>query len=135
MAFTIAQFRLDFPEFGDDTVYTDSMITFWSDLGQELNDPLWYNNDTVYVSVISLFTAHQITLQANDIAQSGAGGGAGITPTTGSVSEKTVGSVSVSYDSSSSNYNQYGAAFWNLTSYGKQYWLLQLMYGSNVFPI
>lgn len=130
MAFDIAQFRLDFPEFSKDTVYTDDMITFWSNCAEELISEQWVG--AIYNKMVSLYTAHNITLQAANIAASNASGGI-ISPTAGAQSQKTVGSASVSYDTSSSQVE--GAEFFNLTPYGKQYWMYVKMYGSNVVQI
>ena len=130
MAFDIAQFRADFPEFSSATTYPDSMITFWSEFGEELIDEEWVG--AVYSKMISLYVAHNITLQAANVAASNASGGV-MTPTSGAASQESVGSVSVSYDSSSSQVE--GAEFFNLTIYGKQYWKYVKMYGSNVIQI
>ncbi len=123
----ITQFRLDFPEFSDDTVYTDSMITYWSTLAEKLHKEPRFGD--VYTNIIELYTAHCIALQAQDIAASNTGGiplGDG-----GTISEKTVGTVTIQYDTTWSFENNGG--WFNQTIYGRQYLQLAKMFGKGGF--
>jgi Protein of unknown function (DUF4054) len=122
----IAQFRLDFPEFGNDTRYTDSMCAYWSALAENLHD-----NDrfgAVYTNLIELYTAHCLTIQARDIAVSNDGGFP--EGQAGAVTSKSVGSVSVDYESQFS-FDKNGTWF-NSTIYGRQYLQLAKMFGKGV---
>ena len=124
MAFTIAKFRLDFPEFTDDTVYTDNIITYWSNMAIKLlHEDRW---DDLYLDGISLFVAHNITLQVQDIKATSAGGVPG--GQSGATSSKSVGQVSKSYDTNNSAVKNGGD--WNTTSYGKRYIKLARMIGA-----
>jgi len=123
----IAQFRLDFTQFADEDVYTDSMCTYWSNQAEKLNSEAQFGE--VYNDVIELYTAHCITLQAGEIATANQGGfPAGMA---GAVTSKKVGDVSVNYDSQYSFEND--AGWFNLTIYGRQYLQLKRMYGKGGF--
>jgi len=126
----ITAFRENFPEFEDDTKYPDSMITFWSGLGEKLlNETRW---DDFYTEGIQLFTAHHIILASqNETAAS-----AGKTPGLGSngiVSNKNVGSVSVGYDTGSITLQDAGN--FNLTTYGRSFWQLMLIVGMGGYQV
>ena len=121
--FTIAQFRIDFPEFVDTTKYPDAMVTFWSNLAYNLlNDERW--GDIKYQG-ICLFTAHQIALQAMDIQDVTGGGDPG--RSSAIISSASAGGVSMSMDTSASIEND--AGHWNETRYGRQYIRLAKMFG------
>jgi len=112
----IEQFRKDFTEFSKVEDYPDSMIKFWSATAE-----LSISKDragNLYLTVSELATAHYITLARNDSlsastgASPGAGGG-------GVVSSKTIGSVSVNYDTAITAIKDGG--HWNQTKYGRMY--------------
>jgi hypothetical protein len=110
--FDIAQFRLAFPEFADTARYPTAQITFQATLvGLQFQKGPF--TDDVYSTMQSLYVAHLLALNP------GAGG---------AVASKTVGSVSISYDTASSAYQN--AGFFNQTNYGKQYWNLLMMFGA-----
>jgi len=111
----IAQFRLDFPEFGNATTYPNPMLNFWSSIGVKLISEDRMGD--LYNQAISLFVAHNITLQAGNIKAATAGGVPG--QASGATQSKSVGSVSVSYDTSASM--EPNAGHWNQTLYGRQY--------------
>lgn len=125
----VTQFRTDFPEFADEDVYTDSMCNFWAGLGQKINSEEVFGN--AYIELIELFTAHNLSIQASNIAVSSVGG----VPTGngGAISSKTVGSVSVDYDSMSAAVADAGD--YNLTSYGRQYVTLRRMMSHGVMQV
>lgn len=119
----ITQFRADFPQFADTTVYTDSMCTYWSTLAEKLHSPIRFG--AVYNNIIELYTAHCITLQAEEIAVADNGGfPAGMA---GAVTSKKVGNVSINYDQQYSF--ETDAGWFNSTMYGRQYLQLAKMYG------
>lgn len=125
----VAQFRLDFPEFADDDVYTDGMCEFWSGLGEQMNSLDVFGS--VYNKLIELFTAHNISIQAKNIAVTDVGG----VPTGdgGALSTKTVGSITMEYDTASSSVLDAGD--FNLTSYGRQYVMIRNMFSCGVMQV
>jgi hypothetical protein len=126
--FAIAQFRIDFPEFADDAVYTDNIITYWSNLAIKLiSETRWGD---AYVDGINLFVAHNITLQVQDIK---ATGGGGIPGSSGAVASKSVGQASKSYDTGNSSIKNGGD--WNSTSYGKRYLKLVRLFGTGMVVV
>lgn len=122
--FDIGAFRTAFPEFQDTTVYPSSMITFWSTLAQQqVLQCIW---GVTWNAGVSLYVAHEITLAAQNQKQAGAGGMPG---TSGGVANnKTVGSVTVGYDSTVTS--EKDAGYWNLTNYGKQFIRLVRIFGT-----
>lgn len=123
MAFTVAAFRKTFPEFSDTGVYSDSLILGWSAIAARFVDVRrWRNSADLGVN---LYVAHEITLEAQSINAANVGGTPG--NQSGPVNTKTVGSVTVGYDTAQAL--EKDAGHWNLTSYGKQYWRLLRMFG------
>ena len=110
-----AQFRLDFPEFGNTTVFPNPMLTFWSGIGAKVISQDRMGD--LYNQALSLFVAHNITLQAGNIAAAGSGGTPG--QASGAIASKAVGAVSVSYDTAGAM--ESNAGHWNQTLYGRQY--------------
>lgn len=129
MAFDNAQFRLNFPEFADTARYPEAQITFWSSIGEIcLIKDRW---STLYDQGMQLFVAHNITLAAQNSKAGAAGGVPGVT--SGPVSSKSVGSVSVSYDSQA--IAEANAGEWNATSYGRQLIRLARMVGAGALQV
>lgn len=119
----IVQFRIDFPEFSDNVRFTDAMLNFWAGVGENLISEERFG--TSYTYALSLFLAHNIVLAATNEASADAGGIAG--GSAGAIQSKTVGSVSVSYDTASSMLPN--AGHWNQTIYGRQYLQLVKLFG------
>lgn len=124
----IAQFRIDFPEFADDAVYTDGMVSFWDGIAQKSVDVTRWGD--LYTQGISLFVAHNIALQARSIAGSGSGGAGFVA---GAISQKSIGDVSVSYDNEITKLDNAGQ--WALTIYGQQYLQLARMIGAGAVQL
>lgn len=125
----IATFRQDFPEFTDPSRYPDAQITFWSTVAEK-NLSLDRFGD-MWPLAVELYTAHEITLAAQSVQAAGQGGAPG---SQGGVAQsKTVGSVSVTYDTQ--NTSEKDAGWWNLTVYGKQLYRLIKMYGSGCIQL
>lgn len=88
----IAQFRLDYPQFADPTIYTDAAITNWWNLancfmegrGCALSGACWC--DALYLMLAHLAFLYFLTLQNNS--------GGGSVP--GLVSSATIAQISVS---------------------------------------
>jgi hypothetical protein len=120
-----AQFRTDFPEFGDVTRYPDAQLTLWMSVGiARLNQTRW-NAVGLYNIGLELLTAHYLVLaKAN---QDAAEGGAVPGQATSVKSGKSVGDVSVSIDTSIGSDPR--AASLNLTDYGKRFHELAMTVG------
>jgi hypothetical protein len=118
----IAQFRVNFPAFSDAVRYPDPVITFWSSLavGFVSDEAL----GSLYNQAIELFTAHHLFIAAQGADSAGAAG---------PVQSKAVGSVSVSYDSSSSL--ELNAGHWNSSSYGKIFIQLIRQHGHGCYQL
>lgn len=125
----VALFRVDLPEFADSARFPSSTITFWSSLGEQLISVDKFGG--LYTQATELFTAHNITLAAGNVAACAAGGlpgGSG-----GPVSGKAVGSVNVSYDNASVMLPN--AGHWNQTTYGRQYIQLIRLLGNGCYQL
>lgn len=125
----IADFRAAFPEFASTSTYPDSQITFWSGIAEK-QLPLCIWTD-LWPQAVMLYTAHEITLAAQNVKASASGGSPG--GSGGPASSKAVGSVSVSYDSA--NTAEKDAGWWNLTTYGKQLYRLILLFGAGCIQL
>lgn len=120
----IGLFRANFPEFADQAVYPSSQITFWSTLAEKLVlECIWRG---CWQQGVQLYVAHEMTLAAQNVKVAANGG----TPGTfgGVPNNKTVGGVSVGYDSQSTG--EKDAGWWNLTNYGKQFIRLARIFGA-----
>lgn len=124
MAFDVAEFRLAFPEFADESVYPDSAITFWAELAEGLCAERIFKS--LYKKALFLCVAHFITLAAQNVAGASGGGSAGSAGRV--VASKAVGAVSISYDNA--NGTETNAGQWNATSYGRQYYALARLFGA-----
>ena len=127
--FDIPLFRQQFTEFADTAKYSNAMITLWSTLATaQTNVNRW---GTQAPLGISLYVAHQLTLAAMNEAAAiskGTPGGA-----SGPANSKTVGSVTVAYDTQ--QVAELSGGWWNLTTYGKQYLRLARIFGAGVVQI
>ena len=124
MTMDAAAFRTKFPEFPGYQTFTDGQITMWLDIGTKmLRAEAWGD---LYDHGLSLFTAHHLTLSAQNAAASKVGGVPGAT--TGAVSGKAVDKVSVTYDTSAGIV--LNAGHWNLSTYGIQFIQLARMMGA-----
>lgn len=122
--------RTNFPEFADTAVYPEAQVQFWIDYGDMLLSNLcrW---GTMRDIGIQLVAAHQLTLAARNAAAAAAGGDPG--SVAGAVSSKAVGGVSVSYDTTAALLDN--AGYWNLTTYGIQFYQLALLVGTGGFQL
>lgn len=126
----IAQFRTNFPEFADAAKFPAGPIAFWSGLGEKLISSDRFGS--AYGEAVALFTAHNLVLAIGN-ARTAAGGGIPGRGAGGAVSSKSVGSVSVSYDTASSMED--GAGHWNLTTYGQQYVSMARLFGHGGYQL
>lgn len=125
----IGAFRTAFPEFKDTVTYPTEMITFWASIAeQQVIQCVW---KTMWANGVQLYVAHEITLAAQNAKTAISGGMPG---TSGGVpNTKTVGSVSVGYDSN--NTSEKDAGYWNLTNYGKQFIRLARIFGAGAIQL
>lgn len=127
--FDIPAFRTAFPEFADTVAYPSSTIEFWAGLAQlQVRSCIWKR---AWIQGVSLYVAHEITLASQNAKTASAGGMPG---TSGGVANnKTVGSVTVGYDSTVTS--EKDAGYWNLTNYGKQFIRLARIFGAGVIQL
>lgn len=114
VTYTPATFHIAFPEFQDGSRYPDSTIAFWLNIATGLVDPERWGD--TYELGLYLVTAHNLVLAARSADLAARGGYPGAA---GLLSSKSVGGVSVSYDTGS--IAQENAGQWNLTTYGNRY--------------
>lgn len=130
---TGAQFRTDYPEFADTTVFPDSGVNYWLNLaGLMLNTSIgaarWGN---LLDTGTELFMAHNLVLEAQAQKKAAAGGLPGVA--TGVVSAKSADKLSVNYDVAASSHAD--AAHWNLTIYGTRFISLVRVIGAGPVQI
>lgn len=125
----IPAFRAAFPEFADTTVYPTTQIAFWAGLAEKLVLPCVWGN--CHTQGIDLYVAHEITLAAQNAKAAAIGGSPG--QQGGIANTKTVGSVSVGYDSMSTSEEK--AGYWNLTNYGRQFIRLCRIFGAGAIQL
>lgn len=120
----LSAFRSGFPEFSDIAKYPDSMLNFWATLATaQVNVDRW---GAMAPTGVFLYVAHEITLAAQNVSTSSMGGSPVGIP--GPANSKTVGSVTIGYDTQQTA--EKDAGFWNLTNYGRQFIRLARMYGA-----
>ncbi len=122
-------FRANFPEFASATKYPSAQIAYWETVSEKVISEKIFGDLTDHAR--SLFVAHNLTLQAQNVSTSSNGGAPGFSG--GIVASKSVGSASISYDTGSSA--EEGAGSYNLTIYGKQLYRLMKMFGAGCIQI
>jgi hypothetical protein len=123
---TEEQFRSAFPEFSDKNVYPSGSVQFWlTDAVNNVNPDAWGNSTA---KGVYLYLAHQLLMKGRRPAKGQAG-----SQVSGPIASKSVGSVSVSYDTASTA--ETGAGWWNSTQYGKEFFRLSRIYGSGPIQI
>lgn len=126
---TVTDFRAAFPEFSDLSRYPDAQITFWMNFATAMVNPCRWGTQTAMG--IYLYTAHEITLAAQSVIAAQNGGAPG--SQAGIANSKTVGSVTVGYDSTTTA--EKNAGWYNLTNYGKQFFRLMRMFGAGAVQL
>lgn len=120
----ITVFRTNFPEFADTSVYPNAQITFWATLAEKmLPQQLWGD---VWTNGVQLYVAHEVVLAAQNVKTAQVGGAPG--QSGGIANNKTVGSVTVGYDSTTQS--EKDAGWWNRTTYGQQLYRLIKIFGA-----
>lgn len=129
MAFVLADFRTNFPEFSDTTKYPDPQVTFWAGLATiQLPQCIWGNT---WDYALQLYVAHEITIAAQNAAASVIGGSPG--QSGGIANSKAVGAVNVGYDSALQS--EAGGGWWNRTTYGQQLYRLIKIFGAKAVQL
>lgn len=125
----IGLFRKQFIEFNDSELYPDAVLNFWAGLAEkQVLASVW--KDCVTQGV-KLYVAHEITLAGQSAKAAKVGGVPGSQG--GIATSKTVGSVTVAYDASTTT--EKDAGYWNLTTYGKQFIRLARIFGAGAFQL
>ena len=120
----IPAFRAEFPEFVDSTVYPTPMITLWATLAEkQIVQDIWTD---LYPTAVKLYVAHELVIATQNVKASKMNGSPG--QSGGIANNKTVGSVSVSFDSTSQT--EKDAGWWNRTTYGMQLYRLMRIFGA-----
>jgi hypothetical protein len=121
---TVAQFRIDYPEFADVTRYPEATIERQLRLASILLGEMAWGDLWGYG--IELRAAHYLTVGARNAASALAGGSGG--GVAGLMTSKSVDKVSASYDVSA--VTNAGAGFWNTTGYGVEFYALLMTIGA-----
>lgn len=125
----VGAFRTEFPEFADTTTYPTTMVNFWAGIAElQVRESIWKDMVTVGVK---LYVAHEITLAAQNAKAGKQGGVPGVQG--GIANNKSVGSVTVGYDSQSNS--EKDAGYWNLTNYGKQFIRFARIFGAGAISL
>jgi hypothetical protein len=127
--FDIGAFRTAFPEFASPVTYPDAMLSLWTGLVvRQVRSCIWKDSVTLGRS---LYLAHVVTIEAQNQKAASQGGVPGTSG--GIANSKTVGSVTVSYDSVTSS--EKDAGWWNRTTYGQQFYRLVRIFGAGVIQL
>ena len=129
MAFDISAFRANFPEFNSTEKYPNSMVEMWAGLAERQVRSCIWKNTTVLGQ--SLYIAHELVLSQQNAQAASLGGSPG--QQGGIANSKTVGSASIGFDSTSSSEEK--AGWWNLTTYGKQFYRLTQIFGAGAITV
>jgi len=125
----LTAFRTNFPEFSNTTTYPDAQLIFWSTWAESMLNQCKFG--TMWANAVMLYTAHEITLAAQNVQAAAVGGSPG--QSGGIANSKTVGGVSVGYDSQIQS--EKDAGWWNRTTYGQQLWRLIQMFGAGAIEL
>ncbi|PQK80217.1 hypothetical protein CG428_02335 [Pantoea ananatis] len=121
---TVEQFRTDFPQFNNSTLYPDTQVQLRLNLADIQLDQNRLGR--LFPYLVELFVAHYLTLQAGDNRSAALGRAGG--SSSGVLSSKSVDKVSMSYDNSSTL--NPAAGFWNNTRYGAEFYQTICMFGA-----
>lgn len=113
----IAEFRLVFTEFKDETVFPNSVVWWWIELAQVLVSEERFGD--LYKKALFLLTAHKLSLW-HETQKAAASGNYGKTAA-GQVQSKSVGGASVTYAVQNSTGSNFSEGDFLLTSYGRAY--------------
>lgn len=137
----VATFRKSFPAFSDVSKYPDTSIAFWVSVASiMLPTQTWGLGSTAAQSPpttqmdigLSLFVAHNLSLEAQALQAAAAGGSPG-SAVKGPISSESVGGVSRSYDTTAGL--NLDAGPWNLTTYGTRFVFMARLVGKGPVQI
>lgn len=126
----ISVFRSNFPEFSNTTTYPDPQLTFWASIAETMLNQCKFGS-VMWPNAVMLYVAHEITLAAQNVQAASVGGSPG--QSGGIANNKTVGAVSVGYDSQIQS--EKDAGWWNRTTYGQQLWRWIQMFGAGCIQL
>jgi hypothetical protein len=126
MTITVDQFRRDFQEFSNVTKIPDATIQFNLDMAYLFLTERW--DSAIVDKGAELFTAHQLVLSMRNMRTVAING---IPGQTGIITSKSVGGVSLSYDTAHAFMADWG--YWNLSDYGTRFAFLANMVGMGGF--
>lgn len=126
LVFDDGLFRSQFPEFSSPERYPKELLTLYATVGEtRLPRAKWCK---LWTYGVQLFVAHNVTIAAQNQAAAATGGAPGLQG--GVPNSTTVGSLTVSFDATTTNDPAPGAQSYNLTTYGKLLWDLIMIVGS-----
>ena len=120
---SVADFRKDYPEFGNAEAYPESAVTYYLTWATIMLNPLRWGS--VLPLATELYAAHYLTEERKAFLNSRVGLAAG--DVSGPLQAKSVDKVSLTYDMSS--VVDADAGDWNQTIYGRRLWRLIMMAG------
>lgn len=121
---TPEQFVQDFPSFSDTSMYPGHAVNMYLTLATKVLNARRFGD---YLPLVTeLWAAHFLTLDAKDSEVAAEGGIMG--QTGGQISSKSIGGVSVNFDTAAGL--EEGAGHWNLTTFGKRFIRLARMAGT-----
>ena len=124
MALDLTAFRARFPEYADDTAYTDPYVqVFIDDALEDVNQTKF--KESIADRITAYLAAHYLTI--GELTKAGNAG------STAPVSSQTVGEVSVTY--AVNNSEKGSDAYYNATSYGQQYMTLLRRYCPGIITL
>lgn len=124
----LATFRTAFTAFADTSLYPDASVQMWLDTGAQFVNCNW---GPLQGYGQGLWAAHEIAKLAQAASQAASGNPGGVG---GIVQSKSVGPVSVSYDTQLGTEGE-AAGQYNLTIYGRQYWHYVRLFGMGAIQV
>jgi uncharacterized protein DUF4054 len=123
---TPAAFLAAFPEFTDEGAYPVPIIQNYLNLASvQVSYAIWGVYQTFYTG---LFVAHHLTLFRQRAKSAARNAPPGVTR--GPIGSESVNGASVGYSNALAVGQGQGAAFWNQTSYGVEFWDMRRQIGS-----
>lgn len=126
-----ASFLMVFPEFNDAGRFPAGQRMFWLNLALDVLPECRWGD--YYEMGVYLFVAHHLSLFAPNQRAARRGASPGMAGPTGLITGKSVGGVSVSFDTGSVTYQNAGQ--WNMTTYGIRFYSLIQMVGAGAVQI
>lgn len=125
----IADFRSEFPEFGDTTSYPDAQLNFWASIAEaQVVQRVWCD---MFTFGVKLYVAHEVTIATQNVRATANGGSPG--QSGGIANSKAVGAVNVAYDFATQS--EKDAGWWNRTTYGQQFYRLVRLFGAGAIQL